>query len=90
MWLYMPFSNAFDYIVYKIQRTARKSHTCELCGCEIHKGEQIWWYKPKPEYNKRTKKKTYNGWRKRCRDHEPKSYAELEQIYSMEAAHGSY
>lgn len=86
----MPFSNDFDNIVYKIKRTARKSHTCEFCGCEIHKNETIWWYKPKPEYNKRTKKKSYNGWRKRCVDHEPKSYAELEQIYSIEAAYGGY
>ena len=79
-----------NYIVYKFRRTARKSHTCELCGCEIHKGEDIWWYKPKPKYNKITKKKLYSSWRKRCGDHEPKSYAELELIYSMETAHGSY
>ena len=80
---------ALDKIEYKKQRTARKSHTCEMCGCEIHKGEAIWWYKPKPDYIKvrgnRKGKKTYNEWRKRCGEHEPKSYAELEQIKAMES-----
>ena len=77
-------------IIYKKQCTARKSHICEVCGCEIHSGELIWWYKPKPEYNKITKSKTYSGWRKRCVDHEPRSYAELDVIYSMEARIGLY
>ena len=87
-------SNILDKIVYKIQRTARKSHICEICGDEIHKGETIWWYKPKPEYTKvrkgRSYPKRYNKWRKRCYDCEPKSYAELELIKAREAKIGGY
>ena len=75
-------------ITYKFLRVARKSHTCEYCGCEIHKNEGIWWYKPEPEYfklmSKRKGKKIYHKWRKRCEDHEPKSYAELLEIEARE------
>lgn len=75
-------------IIYKKQTTANKSHTCEMCGCEIHKNELVWWYKPKPFYFKGLRK--YFKWRKRCMDHEPKSYAELEQILAHERTYGAY
>ena len=81
-------------INYKFLRIAAKSHTCEMCGAEIHKEEPIWWYKPKPEYRKRFKtlkgRKTYNKWRKRCFDCEPLSYCELDLINSLEAINGGY
>ena len=53
---------------------------CEMCGTEIHKGEHIWWYKPRPDYNKFTKIKDYYKWRKRCYDCEPRSMEELNQL----------
>ena len=81
-------------IKYKFLRTARKTHTCEMCGCEIHKGEHIWWYKPKPDYSKANKRfkarKTYNIWRKRCFNCEPLSYAELDLLMSREAIQGGF
>ena len=81
-------------INYKFLRIAAKSHTCEMCGAEIHKGEHIYWYKPKPIYFKVRKNfkgsKTYNKWRKRCFDCEPKSYAELDLIMSRETIQGGY
>ena len=87
-------SNILDLINYKFLRIAAKSHTCEMCGCEIHRGEHIWWYKPKPNYFKvnRNRKgfKTYNIWRKRCFNCEPLSYAELDLIMSREATQGGY
>lgn len=90
--LYGP--NSEDLISYKFLRIAAKSHTCEMCGCEIHKGEHIWWYKPKPNYFKVRRgfkgSKSYNKWRKRCFNCEPRSYAELDYIMSLEATQGGY
>lgn len=67
-------------INYKFMRTATKQHFCEVCGVEIHKNELYWTYKPNPSYDKRTKKKEYHKWRKRCWDHEPRSHEELKTI----------
>ena len=77
-------NNLFKKIKYKFQVLANKNHICEVCGCEIHKNEYYYIYKPLPEYNKLTKTKVYNKWRKRCIDHEPKSYSELDEINSLE------
>ena len=86
--------NILDKIIYKKQTIAAKNHTCEMCGSEIHKNELIWWYKPKPVYVKATKNhiafKFYYKWRKRCYDCEPKSYAELEQLFALEYERGGY
>lgn len=79
----------FPKIKYKKQVTARKQHFCDECGCEIHKNEKMWWYKPRPTYNKLTKKKTYYTWRTRCEDHEPISYEELNRIKSLEDKYGN-
>ena len=75
----------YPKIKYKKQVTAKKQQFCEDCGCEIHIGEEMFWYKPRPEYNKRTKKKTYFKWRPRCIDCEPMSYEELKEIKAKEA-----
>lgn len=52
-------------------RTARKSHTCEYCGCEIPKGDYYWSWKPYPDKNK------WYGWRKRCLEHKPNYHYEV-------------
>lgn len=75
----------YPKIQYKKEVTARKQQFCDMCGCEIHPGEILWWYKPRPEYNKLTKKKTYFKWKPRCMNHEPRSYEELKQILNKEA-----
>lgn len=49
------------------QRRALKSKICEVCGCEIPKGDLYFQYKP------------YRGkWRNRCIDHKPLYYEESE------------
>ena len=50
---------------------ARKSHTCEKCGCEIPKGDNYYIFKPYPRF------KGWYTWRKRCIEHEPKYYDEI-------------
>lgn len=80
----------FPKIKYQKETTANKQHFCDLCGCEIHPGEKLHWYKPRPTYNKRTKKKTYYKWKTRCIDHPPKSYEELTQIQAKEDKYGRY
>jgi len=64
---------------YKKLVKAKKSHTCEMCGCEIHKNEYHWFYKPNPTYNADGTKHYYK-WRKRCRDCEPMYHSEMLQI----------
>ena len=68
-------------VKYKFQHTARKNHTCEKCGCEIHKNELIWWWKPLPTFSYITGKKIYHKWRCRCMDCEPKRQSEVELYY---------
>lgn len=78
----------FPPIKEKKQTTAKKQHFCDHPDCdnnEIHPGELVWWYKPKPTYSKTTKKKTYHKWRTRCMNHEPMSYEEFKQIKAKEA-----
>jgi hypothetical protein len=74
------FNLQYPPINYKIQVKAKKSHTCEECGCEIHPNEYYWKYKPNPTYDKWSKKKTYHKWRKRCIDCEPVNHIELDNI----------
>lgn len=50
---------------------ALKSHTCEVCNCEIPKGDYYWIYKPLPT------NQFWFTWRKRCIDHEPMYYHEV-------------
>jgi len=69
----------------KMYERAKKSHTCDMCGCEIPIGDQVWWYKPNPTYNNRTKKNDYYKWRTRCIKHEPHNHEELKQIMAKEA-----
>ena len=69
----------------KMYEKAKKSHICEYCGDEIPIGDHIWWYKPNPTYNRKTKKNDYYKWRTRCIEHEPKSREELKQIQAKEA-----
>ena len=69
----------------KMYEKAKKSHTCDICGCEIPIGDHIWWYKPNPTYNKKTKKNDYYKWSTRCIDHEPRSHEELKEIEAKEA-----
>lgn len=71
-------NKVFPKIVYKKQTTAIKSYTCSNCGCEIHKNELVWWFKPRPLYNIYTKVKEYFKWRTNCIDCEPDSYENLE------------
>jgi len=66
-------------IKYKFRRVARKNYTCEMCGCEIPKGDVYFEYKP-IFYDKYNKKSIYDHWRKRCYNHEPKSYSELDIV----------
>ena len=83
------FNKLFPLINYKIMyEKARKSHDCEMCGNEIPIGDHVWWYKPNPTYNKKTKKNDYYKWRTRCTDCEPSSHEELKQIKSKEAYYG--
>ena len=63
-----------NLITSKRQRTANKIHFCEKCGCEIPKGDSVWWYKPYPVKNKITGKVTWSHWRTRCVSHEPMRY----------------
>lgn len=53
------------------QVKAKKSHTCEKCGCEIPIGEYYYIYKPVPT------KKYWFTWRKRCIDCKPQFYEEV-------------
>jgi len=53
------------------QHKAQKSYVCEVCGCEIPKGDYYYTYKPYPRKN------YWYGWRKRCIDHKPVIYDEV-------------
>ncbi len=68
-------------VKYKKQVFAKKSHVCEKCRCEIHPNELCWWWKPRPKYNKLSKKKRFYKWRTRCMDCEPKRQSELDLYY---------
>lgn len=59
-------------ITYKFQREARKSHFCSICGCEIHRHELVWWWKPYPR--KIGSKVIHYKWRTNCWEHEPMRY----------------
>jgi|LGOV01.1.fsa_nt_gb hypothetical protein len=72
----------------KMYEKAKKTHICDQCGCEIPIGDQVWWYKPNPTYNRNTKKNDYYKWRTRCIKHEPKSHEELKQILNKEKYYG--
>lgn len=66
------FSKLINYKVkYKFMRTAKKSYTCEKCGCEIPKGDHYWNWKPLPT------QRYWFAWRKRCIDCEPRHYDEV-------------
>ena len=67
-------------INYKFQRRALKNYECENCGCEIHKNELYYEYKPNPKYDVKKHKKIYFKWRKRCWNCEPFNHIELENI----------
>ena len=83
------FYKIFPPINYKkMYEKAQKSHICEQCGDEIPIGDQVWWYKPNPTYNKTTKKNDYYKWRTRCTKCEPRNHEELKQIENKEAIYG--
>lgn len=56
---------------HKFMRVAKKSYTCEKCGCEIPKGDYYWSWKPLPS------RRYWFAWRKRCIDCEPRYYDEV-------------
>lgn len=66
-------------IHYKFQRKSRKTHFCGICGCEIHKNEYAWWFKPHP-VNHRNGTVEWFKWRVRCIEHEPKRYNETDNF----------
>lgn len=71
-----------DYLIHFPNihmRKARKSHTCECCGCEIPKGDYYYSYKPYPD------KKTWFGWRKRCLNHKPLRHNEIFYYEDLDA-----
>jgi len=83
------YDKMFPPINYKkMYEKATKTHMCDMCGCEIPIGDQVWWYKPNPTYNRKTKKNDYYKWRTRCIDHEPKNHEEVKQILNKEAYYG--
>lgn len=73
-------------ITYKRQTIANKQHFCSVCGCEIHKGEMCWWWKPYPL--KRNGKVRWFKWRTNCWDHEPMRYNEDE--FDADVCEGSF
>ena len=80
--------NKLNTITYKFQRKAKKSHFCETCGCEIPKGDLVWWYKPYPIKNKSKGKVKWFKWRTRCIDHPPVKYEP--STFNEEVSESSY
>ena len=75
----LSLNKIFPKIKFKKQTTARKQYFCDNpeCNKEIHKGELVWWYKPRPLYDPIHQVKEYFKWRTRCMDCEPDSYENL-------------
>lgn len=75
--------NPVPYLIHYpniVMRKALKSYTCEVCGCEIAKGDYYYSFKPYPRNN------TWYGWRKRCLNDKPQNY---DEVFIYEDYHAS-